>query len=308
MAVITLCEFGKLPAVRLVAPGGAQAIVTLFGAHLVSWTTGDGNERLFCSKQSQRDGSAAIRGGVPVIFPQFGARGDGLRHGFARISHWRLEQSGQQGSACFAQFGLAPGDLPAQLASAWPFDFALHLRITLDADELEVSLSVHNTGTAPFPFSAALHTYYLVDGLDQVRLHGLQHVRHTDQDHTPQDALQKENLLRLNGDLNHGKLDRIYFQVPGPLTLSTDASTLLLGQEGFTDVVVWNPGAADAALLADLESDEYRRFICVEPALIEPDVLAAGAQWTGRQHIVANWKLSSETWFGNQARCVDSLP
>ena len=77
MSAITLCEFGTLPAVRIATPDGAQATVTLFGAHLVSWKTGDGNERLFCSSESKRDGSAAIRGGVPVIFPQFGARGDG---------------------------------------------------------------------------------------------------------------------------------------------------------------------------------------------------------------------------------------
>ena len=44
-------------------------------------------------------------------------------------------------------------------------------------------------------------------------------------------------------------------------------------------------GAQDAAALPDLADDEYQRFICIEPALIQPDTLAAGAQWTGRQHL-----------------------
>jgi D-hexose-6-phosphate mutarotase len=86
------------------------------------------------------------------------------------------------------------------------------------------------------------------------------------------------------------------------LTLTTGASTalhnestLLLGQDGFTDVVVWNPGAADAARLADLADAEYRRFICIEPALIEPDMLAPGAQWTAHQHTIAGWKPESAT-------------
>jgi glucose-6-phosphate 1-epimerase len=219
MSAITLCKFGNLPAVRIATPEGARATVTLFGAHLVSWKTDDGNERLFCSSESKRDSSAAIRGGIPVIFPQFGAHGDGLRHGFARISTWRLEENGQQGSACFAQFCLAQTDLPPALASAWAFDFTLRLRITLSANALNVAPTVHNTGAIPFPFSAALHTYYLVDHLDQVCLHGLQHVRYAEQGHTPQEqgALQKEISLRLSSDLNHGKLDRIYFQIPGPL-------------------------------------------------------------------------------------------
>ena len=90
MAVVTMVEYGSLPAVRLTAADGAQATVALFGAHLLSWRTADGKERLFCSSQTALDGSKAIRGGVPVIFPQFNVRGDGPRHGFARVSTWRL--------------------------------------------------------------------------------------------------------------------------------------------------------------------------------------------------------------------------
>ncbi|HBI68939.1 MAG TPA: D-hexose-6-phosphate mutarotase, partial [Massilia sp.] len=57
--------YGQLPALLLTAPDGAQACVTLYGAHLISWRGADGRERLFCSAQSALDGSRAIRGGVP---------------------------------------------------------------------------------------------------------------------------------------------------------------------------------------------------------------------------------------------------
>lgn len=271
-----MCEFGKLPAVCITAPDGAEAIVTLYGAHLVSWKSSDGQQRLFCSAKSRLDGSGAIRGGMPVIFPQFGERGNGLRHGFARICHWRLEDSGQHGDAGYAQFCLSAADLPLTLACAWPFEFTLQLRIALYADELDVSLTVRNNGARAFPFSAALHTYYLIDSLDQASLNGLQHVRFTDQDQRV--ALQDEEALHFNS-----KLDRIYCQVPGAVTLNSGAGVVSVRQEGFTDVVVWNPGAADACALLDLADDEYRQFICVEPALIEPDLLAPGTQWTGRQ-------------------------
>jgi glucose-6-phosphate 1-epimerase len=83
---ITETTFGQLPAVLLRAPDGAEAIVTLYGAHLVSWKGSDGRQRLFCSAASVLDGSKAIRGGVPVIFPQFAEQGAGMRHGFARVS------------------------------------------------------------------------------------------------------------------------------------------------------------------------------------------------------------------------------
>ncbi len=274
MNSITPITFGQLPALRIEAADGAAAIVTLYGAHLVSWNSADGAQRLFCSSLSALDGSRAIRGGVPVIFPQFGARGDGMRHGFARVSTWRLADSGVDGEHHFAELALDQNDLTPKLAADWPFAFELRLRVALHGDRLDLALIVRNRGGQAFPFSAALHSYLLVDHLEGCALHGLQHVRFSDE--AQHVALQDEAALRLSD-----KLDRIYYQVPGALTLDTGGAALRLEQQGFTDVVVWNPGAADAAALADMADLEFERFLCVEPALIEPDLLAAGAEWTG---------------------------
>ncbi|MBH2067327.1 MAG: D-hexose-6-phosphate mutarotase [Burkholderiales bacterium] len=270
--------FGELPAVTIRAADGAQATVTLYGGHLVAWQTSDGQERLFCSRDSALDGSRAIRGGVPVIFPQFGARGTGMRHGFARVATWQLESTGDADGAAWAQFILQHTDLPDAIATTWPWAFTLRLRVAVQGLSLELQLSVHNTGEQAFPFSAALHSYFAIDQLGEARIGGLQRVRYSDE--TPQDALQAEELLQFAD-----KLDRIYYQLPGALTLQSGSHTLRLVQQGFTDAVVWNPGAQDAAALPDLADDEYQRFICIEPALIQPDTLAAGAQWTGRQHL-----------------------
>ncbi|MBE3023711.1 D-hexose-6-phosphate mutarotase [Janthinobacterium sp. BJB1] len=270
--------FGQLPAVIIRAADGAQATVTLYGGHLVSWRTSDGQERLFCSRASSLDGSRAIRGGVPVIFPQFGARGTGMRHGFARVATWQLESTGDADGAAWAQFVLHHADLPEAIAAAWDYAFTLRLRVAVTGSALELQLSVHNTGEQAFPFSAALHSYFAIDQLSEARIGGLQRVRYSDD--APQDALQAEELLQFAD-----KLDRIYYQLPGALSLQAGAATLRLEQQGFTDAVVWNPGAQDAAALPDLADDEYQRFICIEPALIQPDTLAAGAEWTGRQRL-----------------------
>ncbi|MCX7291930.1 D-hexose-6-phosphate mutarotase [Janthinobacterium sp.] len=270
--------FGQLPAVTIRAADGAQATVTLYGGHLVSWQTSDGRERLFCSRESSLDGSRAIRGGVPVIFPQFGARGTGMRHGFARVATWQLESTGEADGDAWAQFALTQADLPEAIAATWPWAFTLRLRVAVKAEALELRLSVHNTGGQAFPFSAALHSYFAIDQLSEARVGGLQRVRYSDE--TPQDALQAEEFLQFDD-----KLDRIYYQLPGALSLQSGGHTLRLEQQGFTDAVVWNPGAQDAAALPDLADDEQPRFICIEPALIQPDTLAAGAEWSGRQHL-----------------------
>lgn len=251
--------FGQLPAVRLAAPDGASAVITLYGAHLVSWHGADGGERLFLSSRSALDGSRAIRGGVPVIFPQFAERGSGMRHGFARTSTWRVEDHGVDDGAAWAVFGLSEADLDPALAAAWPNPFALRLRVALRANELTMSLAVRNTGAAPFPFAAALHTYHLVPHLADVRIEGVE-----------------------PGTLSIAdKLDVVYENVGGTIVLGTWARVLKLEQEGFADAVVWNPGAADTAALADMEDDEYQRFVCIEPAQLEQVQLAPGAVWEG---------------------------
>ena len=252
-------SFGQLPAIRIASNDGAEAIVTLYGAHLISWKGADGAQRMFCSAKSALDGSKAIRGGVPVIFPQFAERGAGMRHGFARVCTWRLEDSGDG----WAVFGLNESDLPEQLAAGWPHRFTLTLRVAVRGNELAMALTVRNTGEAPFPFAAALHTYHLVPELREVRIDGV-----------AQQTLAIED-----------KLDQVYQGISSAITMKTGERVLKLEQEGFTDAVVWNPGAADAAALSDMEDEEYRRFVCIEPALLDPLTLEPGQVWEGSYRI-----------------------
>ncbi|MGZ8290242.1 MAG: D-hexose-6-phosphate mutarotase [Telluria sp.] len=265
MKETSMVKFGKLPTVRITSPTGAQAVVSLYGGHLVSWKTADGQERLFFSEKSALDGSRAIRGGVPVIFPQFAARGTGMRHGFARTSNWQLTETGTHADAAFARFVLTELGLEPEVAAAWPNDFKLVLDVVVRAEELVLSLGVHNTGAKAFEFSSALHTYFLVDELANVRIDGVQEGEFAISD----------------------KYDHIFFGVDGPIRLHSGLGTLALEQEGFSDAVVWNPGAADAAALADMEGEEYKRFVCIEPASIEPHTLAPGDSWRGRHTIRA---------------------
>jgi glucose-6-phosphate 1-epimerase len=263
MTAIAMTTCGELPAIRISSADGAEAVVTLYGAHLVSWKSADGVQRLFCSARSSLDGKRAIRGGVPVIFPQFAERGVGMRHGFARVSTWRLAGSGTHQGDGFAVFALGADQLAPAIAQAWPHGFALQLRVAVHGQTLSLALDVRNTGSDAFAFSSALHTYFSVDEIDAVAIGGVQ-----------------------DGPLHiSAKIDQIIHGVAGPVTLAQPKSSLTLTQSGFPDVVVWNPGAADTAALADMEDDDYLRFVCIEAALIEPLTLAPGAAWHG-QHLV----------------------
>jgi glucose-6-phosphate 1-epimerase len=262
-----------LPALQLRAPDGAEATITLYGAHLVSWkavTTAGGppQERLFLSTLSALDGQKAIRGGVPVIFPQFAERGNGMRHGFARVSTWRFLDQGEADGAAFAVLALNQSDVQAgvneQVAAAWPYSFELLLRVAVRGAQLDMSLDVRNTGTQAFPFAAALHTYHLVEDVEAVRI----------------DGVQAETLAITD------KLDQVFERISGAITFDTGADKVTLEQTGFNDAVVWNPGAADAAALSDMEDEEYRRFVCIEPALLGPQQLEPGGIWRGTYRAV----------------------
>lgn len=267
----TTIQFGHLPALQLRAPDGAEATITPYGAHLVSWKPASAasgaptQERLFVSSLSSLDGRRAIRGGVPVIFPQFAERGSGMRHGFARVSTWRVADSGERDGAAFALLALGPADLPQDLAAAWPHAFELQLRVMVRGAELTMQLDVRNTGTQPFPFAAALHTYHLVEDVEAVRI----------------DGVQAETLAITD------KLDQVFEGIAGTIDFDTGADRLTLEQTGFTDAVVWNPGAADAAALSDMEDEEYRRFVCIEPALLGPRNLDPGGSWRGTYRALA---------------------
>lgn len=82
--------FRGTPCLRLHAEG-ATALVALHGAQVLSWIPADGRERLFLGAQAELGPGSAIRGGIPVIFPQFGDRGVLRKHGFARLLDWSFD-------------------------------------------------------------------------------------------------------------------------------------------------------------------------------------------------------------------------
>ena len=137
----------------------------------MSWVPAAGVEQLYLSPASRFGGGAAIRGGVPVIFPQFAERGGGPRHGFARTTKWELEES--HGGADFACATLFLEDSAATRAH-WPHAFRAELTVAVSGARLDIELEVENRGTAPFDFTAALHTYLRVAEVETVCVEGLQ--------------------------------------------------------------------------------------------------------------------------------------
>ena len=50
-------------------PTGERVEVLLYGATVISWKSANGKENLFLSSKANLDGSKAVRGGIPLVFP-----------------------------------------------------------------------------------------------------------------------------------------------------------------------------------------------------------------------------------------------
>ena len=251
------------PAVRLEGPAGDVVTVLLRGAQVISWVDASGVERLYCSPASPLKGPQAVRGGVPVIFPQFSTRGPLMRHGFARTRGWTLlplDASAPEPSVSL-RLHTAVGDEPS-----WPHACICTLTVSLLPHGLRMTLAVENAGTTTFPFHAALHTYLAVGDVAQTTLIGV---------------LPEGAPLSLREPIDH-----IFEAVAGPLQLHSPLGVLRLEHAGFGDVVAWNPGP-DAGL-ADLPPQGHTQFACVEAAAVmQPVVLAPGARWQGSQTLLS---------------------
>lgn len=279
MTEATTTTFQGQPALLVQAPDGAQATVLLHGAQVVSWVPAGGTEQLYLSPKADHGAGKAIRGGVPVIFPQFETKGPDRslpRHGFVRNRAWRFESQRQGTTHAQATLQLSDND---ETRALWPHGFELELTVSVGGAQLELELYVRNSGSTAWPFSAALHTYLKVNQLAQVRLHGLMGLTYTD-NVLGTEALEEQPDRRISGEI-----DRIY-QKAGSLLFSEGQRQLRIQADNLPDAVVWNPGPEKCAALSDMPPEDWRRMLCVEAARVtQPKTLSPGEEWTGRQSL-----------------------
>ena len=270
---------GGLPRLALAALDGARAEVYLYGAHVVSWIPAGSQERLFVSRASAFRAGAPIRGGIPVVFPQFAAAGPLPLHGLARLMAWELTGVEVDGQGAVAAFRLSD---TVESRSQWDHPFLAELALAIGGNRMSVALAVTNTGAKGFGFTVALHTYLAVADITATTVTGLAGLRYRDSAAGGVEARDDAPQVEFAAEVN-----RIYLDAPATVRVAEPGRATVVRQAGFPDTVVWNPAAAKCATMADLEPDDYRRFVCVEAAAVgAPIRLAPGERWQGTQTLV----------------------
>jgi len=284
----------ELETVKLTHPYGSSAEVFLFGAHVKSF-------RAAMDPNSFMDGVNPIRGGIPVVFPNFGGAPGFPNHGFARITNWTLashEEAADKSSPSVAKFTMAASNSTRQM---WPVEFELEYEVKLYANQLETALHVHNTHTEQIEFHSLLHNYLWVDDSRDggVKVSGLKGVDYFDQVAKVNKTETREFISFTNSSQQTGNT---YLNAPDQIVATVKGvkfvdRSITVQKAGFisaeqaetktqTDAVVWNPGADKAKTMGDFAPEEYINMVAIEPGRVSvKQALPAGQTFTLQQNI-----------------------
>ena len=261
--VAEVCEGnGGLPRVRITGAFG-EGEVYLHGAHVTSWKPAGNDEVLFVSTKSHWQEGQAIRGGIPICFPWFRAKGNDRQapaHGFARTKTWQIESIVQNEDRVSVSMFT---DSDEQTRRSWPGEFRLIHRVTFGS-ELKLELICRNTGTTPLRFEEALHTYNRVADVEQVHLQGLDTVRFLDNTNANQEKIQIDDVAIAS------QTDSAYMNTDSAVDLLDPRMRrrIRLQKDNSLTTVVWNPWGEGAAGLKDLGDGQWKQFLCVEASNI----------------------------------------
>jgi glucose-6-phosphate 1-epimerase len=247
---------GELPRLEI-NTAWSSAEIYLHGAHVTRFQKKGEPPLLFMSQLSRFADGVPIRGGIPVIFPWFGAREGQSAHGFARVETWELREVSQRSTGEVTVRFVLP-DLPAAaLLGKFSADYWVTVGKTLAA-----RLQIGNlSDNQDLRFEDCLHTYFHVGDIGAVSITGLKGGDYLD---------KTENFVRKTERAEHLKIsretDRVYLDASAPVEIhdSKLGRRIRVEKSGSHSTVVWNPWADKAEEMPDFGGDEFHHMVCVE--------------------------------------------
>ena len=265
---------------------GASAQVHPCGATICSFKTSSQRELLFLSREAKLDGSKAIRGGIPLVFPQFGQPDKSYpQHGFLRDNTWEVDESSKYDNedAAGLDFVLTLDKVVKSRGGVWDvgtdLDCKVILSIKIEPSQMTNVLTISNTSGLDFHFQTLFHTYFKVHGSQAMdnpscNVTGLEGYAVSDKI-TNEDYTLGSNPVHIDGNV-----DRVYTPPTGKngvdVVIATGegtkvqltASGTVNGSDVAVSAVVWNPHQEKAKAMIDFGDDEYFDMICVEPGIL----------------------------------------
>ena len=247
----------------VISTPAADADLYLQGAHVTHWTPRGQRPVLFVSPNSLFAPGKAIRGGVPIIFPWFGGRGDGKpgpAHGFARSMEWAIEGARlRDDERMEITLALAPNDATRDLGYA---AFHLRFRVTVGA-ELEMELETRNDAKEPLAYEEALHTYFAIADIQQASVSGLEGTTYIDKTDGFKRKQQGNEPVRIAKET-----DQVHVSTQATCVVHDPLwnRRIMVEKSGSGSTVVWNPWSDKTKGMSDMTPGAWKEMICVETA------------------------------------------
>ena len=245
----------------VISTPAAEADVYLQGAHVTHWTPRGQQPVLFVSSKSLFTPGKAIRGGVPIIFPWFGPRGDGQpgpAHGFARSLEWAMEAATLRNDGKLEiALALAPNDATRGFGYA---AFHLRFRVTIGA-ELEMELETRNDAQESLTYEEALHTYFAIADIHRASVSGLEGTTFIDKT----DGFKRKTVgnepVRISKET-----DQVHLNTTSTCVIHDPVwnRRILIEKTGSDSTVVWNPWIEKTQGMSDMAPGDWKGLICVE--------------------------------------------
>ncbi len=151
--------------------GQATAVISSYGAHLLSYKPKAQVEVIYLSPEAVWQNNTPIRGGVPVCWPWFGpvaaefnpAAQKLPNHGVVRTELWQVVKQSVTETAVSIELRIESKTLPYSNAPSY-------VSLTLQLTEAALTLTLNSDQGLQ---QAALHSYFTVDSVHQVSVSSL---------------------------------------------------------------------------------------------------------------------------------------
>ncbi len=268
---------GGFPVIEI-STDKAKAKISVYSAQVLSFQpAGEPDDLMFVSEKAYYETGKATKGGVPICWPWFGPDPEGkgrASHGFVRNRMWNLLSTAETSSGD-VQVRLGLTDTEETL-TIWPYKFELTLTVVVGS-ELTMKLTTQNKGNKAFSITQAFHTYFSTGDISKVEVLGLENAGYVDK---VDGGLEK---TQTGAIYIREEVDRIYTDVKPEQVIDDGARgrRIRISTSSSHTAIVWNPWSKISANMADLEDNDYLRFVCVETANAADEVIevAPGSQY-----------------------------
>jgi len=277
--------YDGLPFLRI-QTAKASALISIYAAQVLSYQPShQDQDLLFMSDHAYFSPGKAIRGGIPICWPWFGAAtiSNHPAHGFVRNRDWSLTAVDEVDHGDIRITLTCQNDDQTRLL--WDHSFELCLQITV-GHSLTLALLTTNTGQNSFTITEALHSYFKVGDIHQVTVYGLEETEYLDKNQNFATLYQAGEIVFKQAT------DHIYPASQQPLIIADPVyhRKIQINTSGNNNVVIWNPWHQGASTLKDLNDNDYCYFICLESANVADHLieLKASEQHTLSCHYVVS--------------------